>query len=47
MSVITLGWIALVDGTIQLAHRELTEVLQLLSEPPPLTENSYPRRNYK
>ena len=35
LSVVTLGWMALADEAIKLAHRELTEALRLLSEPPP------------
>jgi hypothetical protein len=36
MSVVTLGWMALVDGAIRLARRELNDALRMLSMPPPL-----------
>jgi hypothetical protein len=35
ISVITLGWMVLVDDCIRLLHSELEEAMRLLSEPPP------------
>jgi hypothetical protein len=34
MSVVTLGWMALAEGGVRLAHSELIEALRMLSEPP-------------
>ncbi|MDR3427739.1 IS4 family transposase [Silvimonas sp.] len=45
MSVVTLGWMALADETIRFACRELTQALDLLSEPPPLYADPPLRRS--
>jgi len=42
MSVLTLGQMALATGVVRFALRELTDVLRMLSEPPPMWESPAP-----
>jgi len=42
MSVLTLGQMALATGVVRFALRELTDMLHMLSEPPPMWESPAP-----